>query len=81
MAPVTLPTGQVLQPECKSRQHLPKWLSGALAQALRYAPEASPLVVLRELGSAPLAVLPLADFARLVGLQPPEKGETRACAA
>lgn len=66
--PVALPSGEVLQPEVKHRKRLPRLLSAALAQALRYEPGATPVAVVSEHRGAALAVLRLADFARLVGV-------------
>ena len=68
--PITLANGEVLLIESKTRAHLPKWLAAAIAQARRYLPSSVPVVALSELGSEPLAVLPLRDFARLLNLQP-----------
>lgn len=67
--PVALPGGEVLQPEVKHRKRLPRLLSKALAQALRYEPGATPVAIVSEHRGAALAVLRLADFARLVGVQ------------
>jgi hypothetical protein len=64
----------VLCAEAKTRKTLPRWLVGAVAQARGYLPGCVPLVALSELGGEPLAVLPLRDLARLLGLQPPDKG-------
>lgn len=72
--PVRLADGTVLVPEAKTRKALPRWLVAAVGQARGYLPGAVPLVVLSELGGEPLAVLPLQDLARLLGLQPPKRG-------
>jgi hypothetical protein len=74
LLPVRLADGTTLQPEVKTRARLPRWLVDALAQAAGYLPSAVPLVVLSATGGPPLAVLPLADLARLLGLQPTEGG-------
>lgn len=66
--PVTLPDGTVLQPEVKTRSALPKLVTNALGQARQYAPGAVPLAILSEKGGAAVAVLPLRDFVRLVGI-------------
>ncbi|MDP9035705.1 MAG: hypothetical protein M3O50_12945 [Myxococcota bacterium] len=68
--PVRLSDGTMLVAESKTRAKLPRWLVGAIAQARRYLPSAVPLVVLSELGGEPLALLPLRDLARLLGLRP-----------
>jgi hypothetical protein len=62
-------------PEAKTRKKLPRWLVAALAQARRYVRGSVPCVVLSELGGEPLAVLPLADLAMLVGIRAPRDGE------
>lgn len=64
----TLPSGEVLQPEVKHRKRLPKLLAAALSQALRYEPGATPVAIVSEHRGAALAVLRLADFARLLGV-------------
>lgn len=70
--PVTLPDGTIVQPEIKTRAALPKLVTDALAQARCYAPGAVPLAILSETGGAAVAVLPLRDFVRIVGLALPE---------
>lgn len=65
--PVVLPGGEVLQPEVKHRKRLPRLLADALSQALRYEPGATPVAIVSEHRGAALAVLRLADFARIVG--------------
>lgn len=79
VAPITLPTGEVLQPEVKHRKRLPRLLAAALTQALGYTPGAVPVAVVSEHRGTALAVLRLADFARLVGveLNVPEKPRRR----
>jgi len=79
--PVRLDTGDVLTVEVKTRGKLPAWLVGALAQAERYLPGGIPVVALSATGGPPLAVLPLADLARLLGLQPREVGQQLPLAA
>lgn len=69
VAPVVLPGGEVLQPEVKHRKRLPRLLADALSQALRYEPGATPVAIVSEHRGAALAVLRLADFARLVGVE------------
>jgi hypothetical protein len=73
--PVRLADGTVLVAESKTRKALPRWLVGAIAQARGYLPGCVPLAVVSELGGEPLAVLPLRDLARLLGLQPPDKAQ------
>ena len=63
--PLILPNGSTALVECKYRRVLPKLVTGALAQALRYAPDAVPIAVLRELRGPALIVMRLADFAAL----------------
>lgn len=75
VAPLRLVDGTVLVPECKTRGRLPQWIVAAVAQARRYVPGAVPLVVLSETGGEPLALVPLRDFARLVGIREPRAGE------
>ena len=79
--PVVLPSGDVLQAEAKTRKRLPRLIVDALAQATRYAPGAVPVAILSQTGGAAIACLPLADFARLLGLQPPKPGEQLALLA
>jgi hypothetical protein len=66
---VKLPCGTVLTVEVKSRKHLPKLLTNALAQAQRYEPAAVPAVVISELGGEALVVLPLRVFREIAGLR------------
>ncbi len=68
VAPITLASGEVLQPEVKHRKRLPRLLAAAIAQALGYSPAAVPVAVVSEHRGGALAVLRLADFARLVGV-------------
>jgi hypothetical protein len=79
MGPVTIASGpgkgMTLQPEVKTREELPKWMHEALEQARGYLPGAVPLVVLKELGDEPLALLPLRDLARILGLKAPIANE------
>ena len=72
VAVVELPSGERLQPEVKHRARLPRLLVAALAQALRYTPDATPLAVVSERGGPQLAVLYLVDLARLLGITAPE---------
>lgn len=72
VATIALPSGERLQPEVKHRRRLPRLLVAALAQALRYAPDATPLAVVSERGGPQLAVLYLVDLARLLGIVAPE---------
>jgi hypothetical protein len=72
--PVLLKCGETIQPESKTREQLPKWLVDAIAQCRRYAPTAIPVVYISGLGGEPLALLPLRDFARLVGITEPRSG-------
>lgn len=58
----------VYQLECKRRKRLPAMVTDALAQAKRYSPAAVPVAVLREHGGRALAVVELAVFARLLGV-------------
>jgi hypothetical protein len=71
--PVRLEDGTVLVAESKTRKALPRWLVAAVAQARGYLPGCVPLVALSELGGEPLAVLPLRDLARLLGLRRSDK--------
>lgn len=70
MAPIVAPSGEVLQAECKSRRRLPRLLVEALEQARAYAPNATPIAVLRESGSRALVALELEAFVRLTGVAP-----------
>ena len=72
VAVVELPSGERLQPEVKHRARLPRLLVDALSQALRYAPDATPLAVVSERGGPQLAVLYLVDLSRLLGIAAPE---------
>jgi hypothetical protein len=73
VAPVRLPDGRLMQPEIKSRLHLPRFLTRALEQAHRYSPTAHPLVILYERGRrGGLVCLDLALFLELVGLRQPD---------
>lgn len=67
--PIKLGDGTVLQLEVKHRKRLPGLLTAALSQALGYSPEAVPVAVVSQHRQAALAVLRLADFARLVGVE------------
>ena len=69
VAPITLPGGDVLSVEVKTRARLPSLLRRALEQARRYAPGAVPLAVVSETGGPALAVLELGAFARIAGLE------------
>ena len=76
MASVRLSTGVLLQPECKERETaIPKWMRDGLDQASRYCPGAVPLLVVKQLGGRPLAVIDLEMFAELVGIREPRAGE------
>jgi hypothetical protein len=63
--------GTVVVPEVKTRKKHPKWLVAAVNQARGSLAGATPIVVVSETGGEALAVVPLADFVRLVGLQSP----------
>lgn len=75
--PVThKPTGITLQLECKSgERRIPRGVLAALAQARGYSPDAVPVAVFGDVGGDVIACLPLADLARLLGLQPLEPGQ------
>ncbi len=73
--PIRLKDGTVLQPECKSREVVPKWLLDSQEQARGYTPGAVPLTIIAPLGGELLALLPLKDLARILGIQPPKAGE------
>jgi hypothetical protein len=75
VVPVRLADGTVLVPESKTRKALPKWFLTALAQARGYVAGAVPVVVLSQTGGEALALLPLADLARLLGIRSPQAGE------
>jgi hypothetical protein len=81
MLPVRLETGDVIQPDSKTRRRLAKWIVDGLAQCERYCPGAIPMIIASETGGAPLAVLPLRDLARLLGLQPQVEGQQLALLA
>lgn len=66
---VKLPSGAVLSVEVKSRKHLPKLLTKALAQAQRYEPAAIPAVVISAVGGEALVVLPLRAFCSIAGIE------------
>lgn len=66
--PIALPGGELIQIECKRRKRVPAYVTAGLAQCRRYSPDAVPCVAVREDRGEALAVLPLADFVRLVGL-------------
>jgi len=74
VVPIRFADGTVVVPESKTRKHLPKWLVAAIGQARAYVDGCVPVVVLSELRGEPLAVVPLADFAMLVGLREPRDG-------
>jgi hypothetical protein len=73
--PIRLPDGTVITPESATRGHLPRWLLAKVAQARRYVPGAVPCVVLSETGGEALALVPLRDLARLIGIRSPRAGE------
>jgi hypothetical protein len=75
VVPLRFANGTVVVPESKTRAKLPKWINAAIEQARRYHRGAVPLVVLSETGGPPLALLPLADLAMLVGLRDPRAGK------
>lgn len=75
VVPIRFANGTVIVPESKTREKLPKWLIDALGQARKYVKGSVPCVVLSEFGGEPLAVMPLADLAMLVGLRSPKDGE------
>lgn len=66
--PVRLPSGAMLTIESKARSRVPRWLVAAVEQAAKYLPGAVPVAVVSG-GPRRLAVLPLIDLARLVGLR------------
>lgn len=70
VAPLTLPSGERLSVEVKTRKRLPSLLRRALEQARGYAPGATPLAVVSETGGRALVVLELGAFARIAGLEP-----------
>jgi hypothetical protein len=71
LEPIVLPTGDTIICEVKHRKRLPALLRDALAQAARYLPSATPIAIVSERGGVALAVLALADFARLLGVSAP----------
>jgi hypothetical protein len=70
--PVThKPTGITLQFEAKSgKERTPKTVLAAVEQARGYTPGAVPVAVFGDVGGELIACLPLADLARLLGMQP-----------
>jgi hypothetical protein len=66
---VRLPSGEFLQPECKSRRRGTKLVEAALVQAAGYTPSAIPVAVISARGGRPIACVYLDDFARLVGVK------------
>ena len=67
---IELPSGLVVQCECKARAALPVLVTDALDQARKYAPAgAIPVAVLRAKGAAPMVVLSLDHFALIAGVQ------------
>jgi hypothetical protein len=64
---VRLPSGELLQPECKSRKRKSKLVEDALVQAANYTPTAIPVAVISSRGGRPIACVYLDDFAKLVG--------------
>jgi hypothetical protein len=71
--PVRLSDGRLLQPEVKSRAHLPKALTKALDQAKRYAPTSEPIAVFFAKGERRgVVVLDLDLFTSLVGIRDSE---------
>ena len=75
MTAVVLPTGEIIQVEATTRRKLPRLLVTKIQQARRYRPGCVPLVAISEFGGEALAVLPLRDLARILGLQPKQLGE------
>jgi hypothetical protein len=71
MLPVRLPNGLVLSVEATLRDNLPRLLTSALSQALRYGgPDCVPVAALREHGGQTLVVTRLEDFLQLSGIEP-----------
>lgn len=71
MLPVRLANGLVLSIEAKYRAQLPRLLTSALSQALRYGgPDSVPVAALRENGGQTLVVIRLEDFLQLSGIAP-----------
>lgn len=68
-APLRLASGHTLQAETKSTKRPPRIVVKALAQALRYAPDAIPLAVIAPYNAEPIACLPLRALAEILGLQ------------
>lgn len=66
---VRLPSGEVLQPECKSRKRKSKVVEDALVQAAGYTPSAIPVAVISSRGGRAIACVYLDDFTKLVGAQ------------
>jgi hypothetical protein len=75
MSPVRLSSGDVIQPDSKTRGKLPKWIVDGFAQCERYTPGAVPMLIISETGGAPIALMPLRELARLLGLQPTVAGQ------
>jgi len=73
--PIRLDDGSVMVPESATRAKLPKWLVAKVAQARKYIPGAVPCVVLSQTGGEALALVPLRDLARLIGIRSPAAGE------
>lgn len=68
--PIALPSGELLQLECKKRRAIPTYVREGLAQCARYTPDAVGVVVIEETRGEPLAVLRLRDLVRLLGIAP-----------
>lgn len=66
---VTLPNGERIQGEVKTRARLPQVITAAIRQARGYAPDAIPLAIISEKRGEAIACLPLRDLARLLGIE------------
>lgn len=72
VAPITLASGLVVMPECKSRAKVPRIIRQALEQAAKYLPDCVPLAVIRQTGGRAVACLWIEDLARVTGIRDPE---------
>jgi hypothetical protein len=71
MLALRLPDGQLLSPEAKYRDVLPKWITDALAQARGYGGKnCIALAAFRERRGMAIVVLSLEDFLRLSAIKP-----------
>ena len=75
LLPIRLTSGELVQPEVKTRKRLPALIQQALSQAQSYQPDAVPLGVLSATGGAAVACLLLEDFARIAGIAPARLGQ------